>query len=137
MSVKVIQKNTGEELEGTVDEISMSAVQTGGQYVVKIDVKGEDILPGMYVNVVFPVEKVADQSFDSESVFVPKDALVKNGQLTGIYTVSQSGTAVLRWVEIGKDLGDQVEVLSGLSNDEAYITSANGKLYNGVKVSLK
>lgn len=137
MAVKVIQKNTGEELEGNVGEISMSAAQTGGQYVVKVDVKGKDILPGMYVNVIFPLERVASQSISSESVFVPKEALVRNGQLTGIYTISQSGTAVLHWLETGKDMGDQIEILSGLNSEEAYITSAQGKLYNGVKVSLK
>ena len=33
--------------------------------------------------------------------------------------------------------GDQIEVLSGLSADESYITEADGKLYNGVKIQIK
>ena len=32
---------------------------------------------------------------------------------------------------------DQVEILSGLSSDEQYIVSAEGKLYNGAKVSIQ
>lgn len=134
MPVKVIQKSNGKELEGQVAEISLSAAQTGGQYVVKVNVQGKELLPGMYVNVIFPVEKVATQTASSTSVSVPNEALVHNGQLTGVYVISQSGTAVLRWIETGKEMGDQVEVLSGLNADEAYITSAQGKLYNGAKV---
>ncbi|MFK5983296.1 MAG: efflux RND transporter periplasmic adaptor subunit, partial [Flavobacteriaceae bacterium] len=38
---------------------------------------------------------------------------------------------------LGKTYGDQVEVLSGLNSEEEYIVSAEGKLYNGVKVSIK
>ena len=61
--------------------------------------------------------------------------LVKNGQLTGIYTVSQNNTALLRWLRLGRTFGDQVEVLSGLSADEQYIVSAEGKLFNGAKIT--
>ena len=72
-----------------------------------------------------------------ESVNVPKSALVENGQLTGIYTVSSNNTALLRWVKTGKVMGDQVEILSGLTAKEPYIVSANGKLFNGAKVTTK
>jgi hypothetical protein len=70
-------------------------------------------------------------------VLVPESALVKQGQLTGIYTISDDKKAILRWLRIGKTFGNQVEVLSGLTNDEAYIISADGKLYNGAKVSVQ
>ncbi|MFN7046029.1 MAG: efflux RND transporter periplasmic adaptor subunit, partial [Flavobacterium sp.] len=64
-------------------------------------------------------------------------ALVKQGQLTGIYTVGSGNVAILRWLRIGKTFGNQVEVLSGLSADEQYIISAEGKLFNGAKVSVQ
>jgi hypothetical protein len=41
---------------------------------------------------------------------------------------------VLRWLRLGRTFGDQVEVLSGLNSDEAYIVSAEGKLFNGAKI---
>ncbi|MGY8911014.1 MAG: efflux RND transporter periplasmic adaptor subunit, partial [Flavobacteriales bacterium] len=65
------------------------------------------------------------------------DAIVKKGQLTGIYTVSESKTALLRWLRLGKTYGNEVEVLSGLNVDESYIVSAEGKLFNGAKISLQ
>jgi hypothetical protein len=70
----------------------------------------------------------------NEMVLIPETALVKQGQLSGIYTVGTGNVAILRWLRIGKTFGNQVEVLSGLSATENYIVSADGKLYNGVKV---
>jgi multidrug efflux pump subunit AcrA (membrane-fusion protein) len=66
---------------------------------------------------------------------VPTNALVQRGQLTGIYTVSQKNTAILRWVRLGETFGDKVAVLSGLTAGETYILNAEGKLYNGVPLS--
>jgi len=40
-------------------------------------------------------------------------------------------------LRLGKTYGDQVEVLSGLNSEEEYIVSAEGKLYNGVKVTIQ
>ena len=57
--------------------------------------------------------------------------------MTGIYTIGSGNVAILRWLRIGKTFGNQVEVLSGLSADEQYIVSAEGKLFNGAKVSVQ
>ena len=78
-----------------------------------------------------------EKQTENALVLVPKEALVYKGQLTGIYTVSQNKTAMLRWLRLGRDYGNQIEVLSGLSTDESYIVSAEGKLYNGVKVTIQ
>ncbi|WP_234108750.1 efflux RND transporter periplasmic adaptor subunit [Chryseobacterium sp. R2A-55] len=139
MPVKVLMKSTNKEVVGTVDEVSLSSIKTGAQYLVKINVpQNHEYLAGMFVNVVFPFKRngSANQDFQ-ESVTVPKSATVENGQLTGIYTVSSANTATLRWVRIGKILGDHVEILSGLNSREPYIVSANGKLFNGAKVRVK
>jgi hypothetical protein len=70
-------------------------------------------------------------------MLVPESALVHQGQLTGIYTVGNGNVAILRWLRVGKKLGNQVEVLSGLSAKEQYVVSAEGKLYNGALVSIQ
>jgi hypothetical protein len=67
---------------------------------------------------------------------IPESALVRQGQLSGIYTIGNDNVAILRWLRIGKTFGNQVEVLSGLTADEQYIVSAEGKLFNGAKVQL-
>lgn len=134
-AVQVIVKSFDKTLPGTVTEVSTSAKNTGGQYLVKVvlDKTEVDILSGMYATVQFPIEKKTDVSM----VLVLQQAIVKRGQLTGIYTVSQSNTAMLRWLRLGRTFGDNVEVLSGLAADENYIVSAEGKLYNGANITIK
>lgn len=126
--------------KGKVTEISSSAQNSGGQYVVKVHLKNPspDIKSGMYATVNFPVKDKAEVS-GTGTVFVPKDAIVRKGQLTGVYTLSQKNTAILRWLRLGKTHDDKVEVLSGLDADETLIlpSSTEAKLYNGVKISQK
>lgn len=138
MPAKVLVKSTGESLAGNVSEVSLSAKNTGGQYLVKVnlDKTPRTVLSGMFVNVQFPVTQ-AKTTMATANVMVPKSALVTSGQLTGIYTVSTQNTAILRWLRIGKTVGDEVEVLSGLAADEPYIISADGKLYNRAKVKVE
>jgi hypothetical protein len=102
---------------------------------VKIDLDKTEakILSGMFTTVQFPIERKAKTAL----VLIPTEAIVTNGQLSGIYTVSESNTAILRWLRLGRTFGNQVEVLSGLNADEAYIVSAEGKLFNGAKISVQ
>jgi RND family efflux transporter MFP subunit len=139
MPVKINIKSINKDIAGTVSEISKSSANTGGQYMVKISIPNtQDLLPGMFANVEFPIKNSGkiNQNFN-ETVLIPKSALVEQGQLTGVFVVSNQNTAILRWLKIGKMTGEQVEVLSGLNSSEKYITSSNGRLYNGAKISVK
>jgi len=40
-------------------------------------------------------------------------------------------------LRLGRTFGNQIEVLSGLSSNESYIISADGKLFNGAKVTIQ
>ena len=134
-SVNVLVKSIDKTIKGKVTEVSTSAKNTGGQYLVKVDLEKTDanILSGMFTTVQFPVSR----NIKSAMVLIPTDAIVKNGQLSGVYTVSQSNTALLRWLRLGRVYGNKVEVLSGLSALESYIISAEGKLFNGAKISIQ
>ncbi|MDT8417654.1 MAG: efflux RND transporter periplasmic adaptor subunit, partial [Lutibacter sp.] len=131
-TVNVVVKSTNELLKGTVTEVSTSAKNTGGQYLVTVVLDKTDakLLSGMFTSVQFPVEK----STETTRILVPESALVKQGQLTGIYAIGNENVAILRWLRTGKTFGDNVEVLSGLAADEQFIVSAEGKLFNGAKV---
>jgi len=136
MPAKVLIKSLNKQVDGKVSEVSLSAKNTGGQYLVKVDLDENDpsILSGMFVNVQFPVEKTGETT-GAGTVLIPKSALIKKGQLTGIYTIGSGNLAILRWLRTGETYGDKVEILSGLTADEQYIVSAEGKLFNGAKVS--
>ena len=133
--VNVVLKSLGKTVKGKVVEVSTSAKNTGGQYMVKVILEKTDatVMSGMYATVQFPTES----NKSTQAVMLPKEAIVINGQLTGVYTVSQSNTALLRWLRLGRTIGDKVEVLSGMSSGEQYIVSADGKLYNGAKINIQ
>ncbi|QXP71440.1 efflux RND transporter periplasmic adaptor subunit [Polaribacter sp. R2A056_3_33] len=134
-TVNILVKSMDKTLKGKVTEVSTSAKNTGGQYLVKINLDKTEvsILSGMFATVQFPVERKTT----SELVLIPTDAIVTNGQLSGVYTVSESNTALLRWLRLGRTYGNNVAVLSGLNADESYIVSAEGKLFNGAKISIQ
>ncbi len=140
--VKLTLKSTGEILEGKIAKINTSALRTGGQYEVIIDLSQEaqkkELFSGMYVSaeIAIPVTS-QDQSASTSTITVDQSAIVHKGQLVGIYTITDDQKAMLRFIRTGKTIGDQVEVLSGLSSGESYILTADGRLYNGVKVNIQ
>lgn len=133
--VEVLVKSTGETLKGVVSEVSTSASNSGGQYfvIVALDETEAAIYSGMYASVQFPTTARENR----EVVLIPTSALITRGDLHGIYTPSQQNTAILRWLRLGRTVGDEVEVLSGLDAGETYISSAEGKLYNGARLQIK
>ncbi|MBE9490779.1 MAG: efflux RND transporter periplasmic adaptor subunit [Bacteroidetes bacterium] len=135
-NVSVLVKSLGETVNGKVSEVSTSAKNTGGQYLVKVALEKTDanILSGMFSTVQFPIEKNVESA---SMILIPQSAIVTHGSLKGVYTVSEQNTALLRWLRLGKSYGDKVEVLSGLNIDENYIVSAESKLNNGTKVLVQ
>ena len=93
------------------------------------DADAAAIKSGMYARVVLTHGQ-------RSMIAVPEDALIRRGQLTGLYTVSSRDQALLRWVRTGKRFGDQVEILSGLTEGEAYITGYEGRLADGQPIRV-
>jgi RND family efflux transporter MFP subunit len=50
-------------------------------------------------------------------VAIPVDAVVRRGQLTGVRVVN-GDNVTLRWIRLGRTIGDKIEVLSGLDAGE-------------------
>jgi RND family efflux transporter MFP subunit len=124
----------------TVSAVNTSSLNSGGQYEIKLAVARTDqqaLRSGMYANISIPVSGTQQTTTAEAQILVPLTALVHNDQLTGLYTVSSSNTALLRWVRTGKTYGNNIEILSGLAADESFILQAEGKLYNGVPVSIR
>jgi len=137
LAAQILISSIDSRLKGKVEQVSSSSASTGGQYLVKIDLENSDknVRSGMFVSVDFPTVETESSTAEG-TVLIPKSIVINKGGLTGIYTVSQQQTAVLRWLRLGRTIGDQVEVLSGLRAEETYILSTNAKLYNGAQLSF-
>jgi RND family efflux transporter MFP subunit len=133
-------KSIDKTIKGTVVQINPSSQFTGGQYLIKINLPDADkkgLYAGMYANVSIPVKEPVAVATNVDAVLVPVTSIEYKDQLTGLYTIGSNNTALLRWVRLGKTYGDKVEVLSGLEKNESFIVTAEGKLYNGIPVSIK
>ena len=133
MLVDVKVKSDGRLLSGRVKEISTSTHHSGSQYQVKIQLNESDNLySGMYTQILFPISN----DYKTDKILLPTSALIKRGQLHGVYVVSQQNTAVLRWLRLGEIFKDKVEILSGLNQGDQYILSSKGKLENGSSLTV-
>jgi multidrug efflux pump subunit AcrA (membrane-fusion protein) len=59
---------------------------------------------------------------------------VIHGQLEGVYVV-EGDVARLRWIRTGRDHGDRVEVLSGLSAGERVVVTNADRLKDGDRIA--
>lgn len=135
-TVSIAINALNQQLTGTVEKLSSSSNHNGGQYAATIALPktNTSLYSGMNATVSF---EALDRQENQKSIWIQTAALVRQGQLTGIYTLSQSNTAILRWIRTGKSSHTKTEVLSGLNTEEQYITNSQGKLYNGVPVRIQ
>ncbi|NOS94589.1 MAG: efflux RND transporter periplasmic adaptor subunit [Cyclobacteriaceae bacterium] len=133
--VEVEVKSTGKKYTGKIVEVSTSSQYSGGQYMIKVSLSSQqEVFTGMYVTVSIPI---ANAKTNEKNILIPTSALIYKDQLVGIYTISESNQALLRWLKLGKTTGDKIEVLSGLNVDEKFILQSEGKLYNGAPIRVK
>ncbi len=81
---------------------------------------------GTFVRLEVPVEA-------ESSVWVPSDAIVRRGQLTGVFVVADS-VLRLRWIRPGRRTGNAVEVLAGLPTSSSVVRSPAPGLLDGASV---
>ncbi len=91
-----------------------------------LDNSGGRLKSGMFARVSVPIGI-------REAILVPNQAIIKRGQLTGVWTVEDQNIIQLRWIRLGHQVGDQVEVLSGLSGMETVVLSSDAPLAEGDK----
>jgi multidrug efflux pump subunit AcrA (membrane-fusion protein) len=71
-----------------------------------------------------------------KSILIPENALIKRGQLEGVFVLSDNNVAMLRWIKTGHQFGDRIEILSGLQDGEKLVITSDVKLSDGHKVEV-
>lgn len=133
--VKIDIKSLGININGIISELSPSATMTGGQYGIKISIRQRDktkLRAGMYAGIHIPNKKAADGGIPQ--ILIKKSSIITKDQLTGVYVANKDNKAILHWVRLGNEAGDQVIVSSGLNKTDRIIDCANVKFYNGQKI---
>ncbi len=77
-----------------------------------MDASEAQLFPGMYVKVGFLTGEV-------ERLLIPRSALVRRSEVSGVYVLDGEGDIRLRQVRQGRQYGeDQIEILAGLEVGE-------------------
>ena len=86
------------------------------------------LLPGMYAQVHFAVARLA------APMLVPGDTIVTRAGGTSVAVVDGSNQVHFRTIQLGRDFGAAVEVISGLEENEAVIVNPTDEVREGVLV---
>ena len=115
-------------IAGTVDVIVPSADQGSRTFVVQVGVSNtESLRSGMFARVSLGIG-------EQQTLRIPESAIVRRGQLTGVFIVDEKGTARFRLIRIGREYGDQVDVISGIKDGTRLVTAPSPELTNGSAV---
>jgi RND family efflux transporter MFP subunit len=90
----------------------------------------ELLLPGMYADVKFNITSV------NPPLMVPDSALVINSKGTLLATVTKDQTVHYQEVQLGRDNGKTVEILSGLEPNVSIIANPTANLVEGTPVQV-
>ena len=102
------------EMRGRVVQIVPSSDPSSRTVVARVHLsETKDILPGMFGRLLLPMKPEA-------VLAVPASALIRAGQLAMVDVV-QEARLERRTVQLGRAIGDQFEVLSGLASGETIV----------------
>ena len=122
----------GVQFDATLSHTSKSinASSHSMQVELQADNAAGKFFGGSYCNVHFEIPA------DANVVTIPSTALVTGNRGTQVATLDSSDKVVLKQVQLGRDLGDSVEVVSGLSPSDRIINNPPETLTAGDAVRL-
>ncbi len=148
-------------LEATVDESSLRFVRLGETVAVSLDAYPDTQLTGK-VSQIVPAADPNTRTFlvkielpssailrsglsgragfsrgERDSLILPRTAVVDRGALKAVYVVGPDKIALLRYVTVGQPMNDGLEVLSGLTANEAVVLSPGEREIGGKRVEVQ
>ena len=126
----VVKEFPGRVFAGKVSRDANALDPTSRTLLTEVLVPNRDLTlkPGMYAQVDFSVVG------PDPPVLIPATALVIRGEGPQVVVVRQDNTAHYQKVELGRDLGPTVEVVSGLKGNERLIVNIPDGLKEGIAV---
>jgi RND family efflux transporter MFP subunit len=134
-TLALVRPGAGERASFAVVERVSPALEAGSRRfrveAALASSEADDFLPGAYVRVGVP-------SGEAPVQWIPSDALVVRGQLTGVYVVDSATGADevrLHWVRTGERRGDGIELLAGPRPGARIVRRPDVGLFDGRAVS--
>ena len=133
LAVTVTQQELrGRKFAGTVARTAaaLDAATRSMQVEIALRNEGGALLPGAYVQVELPLPADA-------TLTVPTNVLLFRGDGTRVAVVDPQGKVQLRTVTLGRNLGESVEILAGLTAEDRLVVNPADSLAEGETVTVQ
>jgi RND family efflux transporter MFP subunit len=129
----MVKERLGREYTGTIVRSASSLDSAARTMLTEVQVDNRDgsLLPGMYAQVKFilPAQRT--------SLIIPTSSLVIDHGGMHVVTVQKDEKIHLASVVIGRDMGTQIEVLSGIQASDTLVASPSDLLREGQQVEAR
>jgi RND family efflux transporter MFP subunit len=124
-----VRDRPGREMRGRVSRTSGALDPATRTMVAQVDVPnvGNALLPGMYAEVKLATTRAVP------AILIPANALVVRSAGPQVATV-HDGTIHFTTLQLGRDLGTELEVISGVSDGEQVVINPSDDVVEGAKV---
>ncbi len=128
-----VKEQLGRAYTGTVIRNAAALNNAARTMLTEVQVDNQDasLLPGMYAQVKFTLPQ------QRSSLIIPTSSLVVDHTGMHVVVIDAQHTIHFVPVTIGKDMGIQVEVLSGLQGSESLVASPSDLLNEGEHVEVR
>jgi RND family efflux transporter MFP subunit len=127
-----VPERPGELFAGVLTDDSRSVSENSGTVLIQLDVDNKDakLLPGEYGNVRFDLPR------DPNAVRLPASALTFRKEGLRVATLTADNRVAYRTIQISRDMGNSVEVASGLTSADRIIDNPPDSLEDGDQVRV-
>jgi RND family efflux transporter MFP subunit len=127
-----VQENPGRKYVGTVTRSAESVDLAARTMLTEVQVDNHDgsLVPGMYGEIRFTV------THGGSSFMIPTTALVVDKNGMHVVSVTRDDRVHFVPVDVGPDMGSQIEISSGLHGGESLVTNPSDLLSDGQRVSI-
>jgi RND family efflux transporter MFP subunit len=121
----------GQSFKGTVARTSASIDTATRTMQIEVALPNKEgvLLPGAYVQVSLPLQA-------GKTMLVPNNALLFRGEGTRVAVVDTSGRVNLRTVALGRNYGENVELLDGIAETDRLVLNPSDSLADGDQVAM-
>jgi RND family efflux transporter MFP subunit len=126
----VIPDLAGRKFPAVVTRTANALDPSSRTLLVEVQAPNSDglLMPGMYARVDLAVPR------KEPPLVIPGDTLVVRDNVTQVAVVTSDGTVHFQRIQLGRDLGDRLEVLSGLQEGQSLAVNPSDSVREGVKV---
>lgn len=161
LPIFTIEDTRNFRLEAAVDESDIGTVRIGQAVPVVLESLGPSVITGKVTQIV-PAADPASRSFlvkislpadkrirsglfgrahfprgTRSALMIPASSVMQRGQLQMVYAPDANQIAELRYVTLGKRIGDNVEILSGLQEGERLVADPEGRDLAGKRIATR